>query len=183
MVLATMKIVCRPHKCLSNSPVRQKGLPKKLLQLRLKRKPRAAGKAEAVSGTAPVAAIGGADGPTEINVADKADLWKPVISELQSLGETTSQEDMSWIYIFITGFAGGLLALFTPCVWPIIPMTVSFFLKRSKDKKKGIRDAWTYGASIVVIYVTLGLAITLVFGASALNALSTNAVFNILFAA
>lgn len=138
-------------------------------------------KQETVSGTAPVAAIGGADGPTEIKVADKVDLWKPVISELNSLGETTSQEDMFWIYIFITGFAGGLLALFTPCVWPIIPMTVSFFLKRSKDKKKGIRDAWTYGASIVVIYVTLGLAITLVFGASALNALSTNAVFNILF--
>ena len=138
-------------------------------------------KQETVSGTAPVAAIGGADGPTEIKVADKVDLWKPVISELNSLGETTSQEDMSWIYIFITGFAGGLLALFTPCVWPIIPMTVSFILKRSKDKKKGIRDAWTYGASIVVIYVTLGLAITLVFGASALNALSTNAVFNILF--
>ena len=138
-------------------------------------------KQETVSGTAPVAAIGGADGPTEIKVADKVDLWKPVISELNSLGETTSQEDMSWIYIFITGFAGGLLALFTPCVWPIIPMTVSFFLKRSKDKKKGIRDAWTYGASIVVIYVTLGLAITLVFGASALNALSTNAVVNILF--
>ena len=138
-------------------------------------------KQETVSGTAPVAAIGGADGPTEIKVADKVDLWKPVISELNSLGETTSQEDMSWIYIFITGFAGGLLALFTPCVWPIIPMTVSFFLKRRKDKKKGIRDAWTYGASIVVIYVTLGLAITLVFGASALNALSTNAVFNILF--
>ena len=138
-------------------------------------------KQETVSGTAPVAAIGGADGPTEIKVADKVDLWKPVISELNSLGETTSQEDMSWIYIFITGFAGGLLALFTPCVWPIIPMPVSFFLKRSKDKKKGIRDAWTYGASIVVIYVTLGLAITLIFGASALNALSTNAVFNILF--
>lgn len=138
-------------------------------------------KQETVSGTAPVAAIGGADGPTEIKVADKVDLWKPVISELNSLGETTSQEDMPWIYIFITGFAGGLLALFTPCVWPIIPMTVSFFLKRSKDKKKGIRDAWTYGASIVVIYVTLGLAITLIFGASALNALSTNAVFNILF--
>ena len=138
-------------------------------------------KQETVSGTAPVAAIGVADGPTEIKVADKVDLWKPVISELNSLGETTSQEDMSWIYIFITGFAGGLLALFTPCVWPIIPMTVSFFLKRSKDKKKGIRDAWTYGASIVVIYVTLGLAITLIFGASALNALSTNAVFNILF--
>ena len=138
-------------------------------------------KQETVSGTAPVAAIGGADGPTEIKVADKVDLWKQVISELNSFVETTSQEDMSWIYIFITGFAGGLLALFTPCVWPIIPMTVSFFLKRSKDKKKGIRDAWTYGASIVVIYVTLGLAITLIFGASALNALSTNAVFNILF--
>ncbi len=136
---------------------------------------------ETAADTVSVAAIGGADGPTEINVTDKVDLWKPVINELQSLGETTSQEDMSWIYIFITGFAGGLLALFTPCVWPIIPMTVSFFLKRSKDKKKGIRDAWTYGASIVVIYVTLGLAITLVFGASALNALSTNAVFNILF--
>ena len=136
---------------------------------------------ETAADTVSVAAIGGADGPTEINVTDKVDLWKPVINELQSLGETTSQEDMSWIYIFITGFAGGLLALFTPCVWPIIPMTVSFFLKRSKDKKKGIRDAWTYGASIVVIYVTLGLAITLIFGACALNALSTNAVFNILF--
>lgn len=110
-----------------------------------------------------------------------SELWKPVISDLQALGEEHGQEDMSWIYIFITGFFGGLLALFTPCVWPIIPMTVSFFLKRSKDKKKGIRDAWTYGASIVVIYVALGLAITLIFGASALNALSTNAIFNILF--
>ena len=138
-------------------------------------------KQEAATDMVSVAVVGGADGPTEINVADKVNFWKPVINELQSLGETTSQEDMSWIYIFITGFVGGLLALFTPCVWPIIPMTVSFFLKRSKDKKKGIRDAWTYGASIVVIYVTLGLAITLIFGASALNALSTNAVFNILF--
>ena len=110
-----------------------------------------------------------------------SELWEPVISDLQALGEEHGQEDMSWIYIFITGFLGGLLALFTPCVWPIIPMTVSFFLKRSKDKKKGIRDAWTYGASIVVIYVALGLAITLIFGASALNALSTNAIFNILF--
>ncbi|MFR1551040.1 MAG: cytochrome c biogenesis protein CcdA [Bacteroides xylanisolvens] len=114
-------------------------------------------------------------------VVASSELWKPVISDLQALGEEHGQEDMSWIYIFITGFLGGLLALFTPCVWPIIPMTVSFFLKRSKDKKKGIRDAWTYGASIVVIYVALGLAITLIFGASALNALSTNAIFNILF--
>ena len=107
--------------------------------------------------------------------------WTPVVQELNAFGETTSQQDRSWIYIFFAGFIGGLLALFTPCVWPIIPMTVSFFLKRSKDKRKGIRDAWTYGASIVVIYVTLGLAITLIFGASALNALSTNAIFNILF--
>ena len=109
------------------------------------------------------------------------DYWTPVIQELNAFGETTSQQDRSWIYIFFAGFIGGLLALFTPCVWPIIPMTVSFFLKRSKDKKKGIRDAWTYGASIVVIYVLLGLAITLIFGASALNALSTNAIFNIFF--
>lgn len=140
-----------------------------------------ASQTETPADTASTGIIGGADGPTDINVAGNIDLWKPVINDLQSYGETTSQEDMSWFYIFITGFLGGLLALFTPCVWPIIPMTVSFFLKRSKDKKKGIRDAWTYGASIVVIYVTLGLAITLIFGASALNALSTNAVFNILF--
>ena len=140
-----------------------------------------ASQTETPADTASTGSIGGADGPTDINVAGNIDLWKPVINDLQSYGETTSQEDMSWFYIFITGFLGGLLALFTPCVWPIIPMTVSFFLKRSKDKKKGIRDAWTYGASIVVIYVTLGLAITLIFGASALNALSTNAVFNILF--
>ena len=109
------------------------------------------------------------------------DYWKPVVKELNEYGEGTNDESHSWIYIFFTGLIGGLLALFTPCVWPIIPMTVSFFLKRTKDKKKGIRDAWTYGASIVVIYVTLGLAITAIFGASALNALSTNAVFNIFF--
>ncbi|MCF2738244.1 protein-disulfide reductase DsbD family protein [Bacteroides caecigallinarum] len=129
-----------------------------------------------------------ADGSSEISMtplkiasSEKTDYWKPVINELNSFGEHAGEESMSWIYIFLTGLAGGLLALFTPCVWPIIPMTVSFFLKRTKDKKKGIRDAWTYGASIVVIYLTLGLAITLIFGASALNALSTNAVFNILF--
>ena len=125
------------------------------------------------------------DSATTVALSDNEtsvqDYWTPVIKELNSYGETTSQQDRSWIYIFFAGFIGGLLALFTPCVWPIIPMTVSFFLKRSKDKKKGVRDAWTYGASIVVIYVALGLAITLIFGASALNALSTNAVFNILF--
>ena len=117
----------------------------------------------------------GGDGAAEV------DYWKPVIDELNGFGEHAGEESMSWFYIFITGFIGGLLALFTPCVWPIIPMTVSFFLKRTKDKKKGIRDAITYGISIIVIYLTLGLAVTLIFGASALNALSTNAVFNILF--
>ena len=129
-----------------------------------------------------------ADGSSEISMtplkiasSEKTDYWKPVINELNSFGEHAGEESMSWIYIFLTGLAGGLLALFTPCVWPRIPLTVSFFLKRTKDMKKGIRDAWTYGASIVVIYLTLGLAITLIFGASALNALSTNAVFNILF--
>ena len=122
------------------------------------------------------------DSALSVKAAVSADiLWTPVISELQAFGGEHTQEDMSWFYIFVTGFLGGLLALFTPCVWPIIPMTVSFFLKRSKDKKKGIRDACTYGASIVVIYVALGLIVTGLFGASALNALSTNAVFNILF--
>ncbi len=115
------------------------------------------------------------------NLSKTPDYWKPVINELNSFGENQNKESHSWIYIFFTGLVGGLLALFTPCVWPIIPMTVSFFLKRTKDKKKGIRDAWTYGASIIVIYVALGLAVTLIFGASALNALSTNAIFNILF--
>ena len=115
-------------------------------------------------------------------VSGTKDYWKPVIDELNNFGENAGKAaSRSLIVIFLTGFLGGLLALFTPCVWPIIPMTVSFFLKRSKNKKKGIRDAWTYGASIVVIYVTLGLAITLIFGASALNALATNAIFNIFF--
>lgn len=115
------------------------------------------------------------------SVASSASWWTPVIDKLQAYGEMTSQHDRSWLYIFAAGFLGGLLALFTPCVWPVIPMTVSFFLKRTKERKKAIRDAITYGASIVVIYVTLGIAITLIFGANALNALSTNAIFNILF--
>lgn len=123
-----------------------------------------------------------AETPAPANESISGDLWTPVINKLQSFGTTEVPTDISLWAIFIAGFLGGFVALFTPCVWPIIPMTVSFFLKRNKnDKAKGIRDAWTYGASIVVIYVTLGLAITLIFGASALNALSTNAVFNLLF--
>ena len=110
------------------------------------------------------------------------ELWAPVISELQAFnGDTAPTESMALWLIFIEGLLGGFIALFTPCVWPIIPMTVSFFLKRNKDRTKAIREATTYGLSIVVIYVLLGLAVTLLFGASALNALATNAVFNIFF--
>ncbi|MBQ5926236.1 MAG: thioredoxin family protein [Paludibacteraceae bacterium] len=109
------------------------------------------------------------------------DIYTPVIDELKAFGETTNTSDSSMWAIFILGFLGGFIALFTPCVWPIIPMTVSFFLKRSGDKAKGRRDAFTYGAAIIIIYLTLGLLVTGIFGASALNALSTNAIFNIIF--
>ena len=114
-----------------------------------------------------------------LDSASTASLWSPVISELKAYEDTPT--DSSLLYIFLAGFAGGFLALLTPCVWPIIPMTVSFFLKRNKERSKAIREAVTYGISIVVIYVVLGLVVTLLFGASALNALSTNAVFNIFF--
>lgn len=108
-------------------------------------------------------------------------LWEPVIDELgQPKGTADTANQSLWV-IFLLGLAGGLVALVTPCVWPIIPMTVSFFLKRSGDKKKGRRDAYIYGVSIVVIYVLLGLVVTLVFGASALNALSTAAIPNLFF--
>lgn len=109
-------------------------------------------------------------------------LWKPVISELAAFKSTgTNNPSRSLWLTFILGFGGGFLALLTPCVWPIIPMTVSFFLKRSGNRRKALREAILYGISIVVIYLALGLAVTLIFGASALNALSTNAVFNLLF--
>ena len=120
----------------------------------------------------------------EEEVAVANPLWTPVIDQLNEAGNQAAEDagaSKSLLAIFIAGFVGGLVALFTPCVWPIIPMTVSFFLKRSKDRSQGIRDAITYGIFIIVIYVTLGLLVTLIFGASALNALSTNAVFNIIF--
>ena len=109
---------------------------------------------------------------------DFSKYWTPVIKELHELGEMSSTDSSLW-WIFLVGFFGGLLALVTPCVWPIIPMTVSFFLKRSENKARGRRDAMLYGMAIIIIYVALGLLITLIFGASALNDLSTNAVFNI----
>ncbi len=108
--------------------------------------------------------------------------WQPAVDKLKALNGGNIS-DRSWLYIFLMGLLYGLLAVFTPCVWPIIPMTVSFFLKRSKDKKKGIRDAITYGISIIVIYLALGLLVTALFGAQTLNALSTNAVFNLIFCA
>jgi thiol:disulfide interchange protein DsbD len=109
-------------------------------------------------------------------------LWAPVTDELKAFGDTTAKAmDASWQYIFWAGFLGGLIALLTPCVWPMIPMTVGFFLKRNRKRSKAIREAALYGLSILVIYLTLGLLITGLFGAGTLNDLSTNAIFNILF--
>ena len=112
---------------------------------------------------------------------DMQKLYRPVVKELKAQQDITKANRSLW-YIFAMGFVGGLLALLTPCVWPIIPMTVSFFLKRAKDdKKKGIRDAITYGVSIIVIFLLLALVVTAVFGPETLNSLATNAVFNVFF--
>lgn len=126
--------------------------------------------------------------PMPAQPVDGAALWTPVVDELKALQQNdgtlagSTPSGSGWLRIFLLGLLGGLAALLTPCVWPIIPMTVSFFLKRNKDDRaKGIRDAVTYGLSIIVIYMMLGLLVTLLFGASALNALSTNALFNIFF--
>jgi len=111
----------------------------------------------------------------------EVDLWEPVIDQIKEYEQKASKGvNRSLLFIFIAGFLGGLIALVTPCVWPMIPMTVSFFIKQS-DKGKGIKNAFVYGASIVVIYVLLGLGVTLIFGADALHAMSTSAVFNLLF--
>ena len=120
-------------------------------------------------------------GTDSVNVVSSdSTLWQPVISELQAMGGNDNIADHSLLYILLMGFIGGLLAVCMPCIWPIIPMTVSFFLKRSKsDKAKGIKDAVTYGLSIIVIYLGLGLLVTALFGSDTLNAMSTNAVFNI----
>ena len=133
--------------------------------------------AETTADTMAVAAIEN-DSVAAVASSDSA-LYRPVINELKAYED--NPVDSSLFYIFLAGFAGGFLALLTPCVWPIIPMTVSFFLKRNKERSKAIREAVTYGISIVVIYVVLGLVVPLLFGASALNALSTNAIFNIFF--
>lgn len=138
---------------------------------------------------ATVALQGGADSvargdsatiAASLSSTDTESWWKPVVDELKSFGGTNDVMGHSLWYLFLMGIIGGLLALIMPCIWPIIPMTISFFLKRSKDdKKKGIRDAIIYGVSIVVIYLGVGLLVTAVFGPSKLNELSTSAVFNV----
>ncbi|WP_304287083.1 protein-disulfide reductase DsbD [Porphyromonas uenonis] len=120
-------------------------------------------------------------GATSGSLSD-ASYWAPVVDQLKAYGDRNQkQSNASLLYIFIYGFLGGLIALITPCVWPMIPMTVSFFLKRTKSRKAAIRDAMIYGLSIIVIYVALGLIITGIYGANKLNDLATNAVFNIIF--
>ena len=133
---------------------------------------------EVAEEAAPEAAPEATTPATAVDKNTKEYRWRSVINELNSYDK---EEGSSLWLIFVLGFGAGLVALLTPCVWPIIPMTVSFFLKRSKDRSKAIREAVIYGASIVVIYLLLGLLVTLIFGAGALNALSTSAVFNIFF--
>lgn len=120
--------------------------------------------------------------PQDTAALASSDLWAPVIPELKAYGDKAlnQAEGSLWI-LLVGGFLGGLVALVTPCVWPMIPMTVSFFLKRSSDRKKGIRDALLYGIGIIVIYVSLGLIVSAVFGSDALNNLATNAIFNVAF--
>lgn len=113
---------------------------------------------------------------SETVVKEKSDYWNPVKKV-----DVVQDEDSSLLYIFLGGFLGGLLALLTPCVWPMIPLTVSFFLKKSDSKSKAIINALIYGVSIIVIYLLLGLIITLAFGPSTLNELATGAVFNVFF--
>ncbi|MDY4409577.1 MAG: cytochrome c biogenesis protein CcdA [Prevotella sp.] len=135
---------------------------------------------DSVSAQAQADSLAQANMAASLSDSDKAQLWKPVIKQLQQFGGANDIANHSLWYIFLMGIVGGLLALVMPCIWPIIPMTVSFFLKRSKDnKQKGVRDAITYGISIIVIFLVLGIGVTLIFGPSTLNALSTNAIFNI----
>ncbi len=132
--------------------------------------------------TLPVAVVVPAVETAAAPVVTSGGYWSPVTDELAVFGgEASHAAGQAWWKIFLSGFLGGLVALLTPCVWPVIPMTVSFFLKRSGNRRKGIREAAVYGAAIVVIYVSLGLVVTGILGASALNALSTNAVFNLFF--
>ncbi len=113
--------------------------------------------------------------------SDSAALWAPQTETLNAQNGTSNDAGRSLLMIFLLGFLGGLVALLTPCVWPIIPMTVSFFLHRQSERRKAVGDAILYGVAIIVIYVSLGLVVTSIWGANQLNALSTNAIFNIFF--
>lgn len=125
--------------------------------------------------TAPVTAVQPAAG-----TGTESDIWAPV--EVPETAEiVTSTEGSPWWVIFGFGFLGGLVALLTPCVWPMIPMTMSFFLKKGKSRRRAITDAVAYALSIIVIFLILGIAITLIFGASKLNEIATSAVFNVIF--
>ena len=144
--------------------------------------PAAAEVAEAAAPVVADSAVAPADSAVAPVTASTETLWwQPVTEQLKALDSEANIANHSLWYIFIVGFIGGLLALVMPCIWPIIPMTISFFLKRAKDdRRKGIKDAMTYGLSIVVIYLGLGLLITAIFGPSKLNELSTSAVFNVI---
>ena len=144
--------------------------------------PTAADVAEAAAPVVADSAVAPADSAVAPVTASTETLWwQPVTEQLEALDSEANIANHSLWYIFIVGFIGGLLALVMPCIWPIIPMTISFFLKRAKDdRRKGIKDAMTYGLSIVVIYLGLGLLITAIFGPSKLNELSTSAVFNVI---
>lgn len=123
-----------------------------------------------------------ADSVADASALSHDDLWAPVSTSKSDNGAAGSDANSNSLwYIIIACFLGGLVALLTPCVWPMIPLTVSFFLKKSGNRAKSIRDAITYGLSIIIIYVLLGVLITVIFGASSLNALATSAVCNIIF--
>ena len=136
--------------------------------------------ATVVEETPAVEVTGGKVEASQKQEISEAGWWAPVeISASDDENASVSNSPL-WL-IFVWGFGGGLLALLTPCVWPMIPMTVSFFLKKDGNRRKQIRAAAVYGLSIVVIYLSLGLIITGIFGASKLNELSTNAWFNLAF--
>ena len=171
---------CNDQNCLPPSEVQFKAKGKRPVEAQQEAEEKQEAEAEKVQ-TTDTAKV--APAPTDTALASPIatdDLWTPVIDELKAMGGHDDIADHSLLYILLMGFIGGLLAVCMPCIWPIIPMTVSFFLKRAKsDKRKGIRDAITYGLSIIVIYLALGLLVTALFGSDTLNAMSTNAVFNI----
>ena len=171
---------CNDQNCLPPSEVQFKAKGKRPVEAQQEAEEKQEAEAEKVQTTDTAKVV---PAPTDTALASPIatdDLWTPVIDELKAMGGHDDIADHSLLYILLMGFIGGLLAVCMPCIWPIIPMTVSFFLKRAKsDKRKGIRDAITYGLSIIVIYLALGLLVTALFGSDTLNAMSTNAVFNI----